>query len=122
MSAHTGYGRGYKYSRGGTSPAQRQYGSTSHFQEPPSRDLLEGLLPAVLNNIGKPGHSSARADIEDLQCIGSYNWTNNIKPTIIVPGMPIVGQVVILTHSMSFYRVTSYLEKQTTAVPSSIRP
>ncbi|KAK7689954.1 hypothetical protein QCA50_006594 [Cerrena zonata] len=88
MSVYTGRSRGYSSSKGGAFAPQRQYGTSPSIEEPPKRDLLEGLLPGLLNNIGQPVASAVSVDIEDLQCIGSYNWVNNTKPTIIVPGSP----------------------------------
>lgn len=95
MSVYTGRSRGYSSSKGGAFASQRQYGTSPSIEEPPKRDLLEGLLPGLLNNIGQPVASAVSVDIEDLQCIGSYNWVNNTKPTIIVPGILTVAPRMI---------------------------
>jgi hypothetical protein len=57
---------------------------------PADRDILEGLLPLHVSIVAKPS-ASANADekkikVQDLKYIGSYNWVESQKPTIIVPG------------------------------------
>lgn len=55
---------------------------------PADRDILEGLLPSPVQTIEKPA-ACADADeirVRDLKYIGSYNWVESQKPTIIVPG------------------------------------
>ena len=55
---------------------------------PADRDILDGLLPSPIQTVAKPS-ASADADeikVDDLKYIGSYNWVESQKPTIIVPG------------------------------------
>lgn len=54
------------------------------------RDILDGLLPDVLQIMEKPqtAESDANVKIAGVQSIASYNWTTREVPTIIVPGCP----------------------------------
>jgi len=56
----------------------------------PDRDIMEGLVPTALQTIGIPTtvKSAQNVTISSLQSVGSYNWTKNGSPTIIVPGSP----------------------------------
>ena len=56
---------------------------------PPDRDIMEGLhtTPLQTITIPLPGDEDGDIKITDYDFIGSYNWTNNTTPTIIVPGM-----------------------------------
>ncbi|OCH92808.1 hypothetical protein OBBRIDRAFT_790819 [Obba rivulosa] len=56
---------------------------------PPDRDLLEGLSVTPLQVLEKPKEMVGQdIQLKDFQYIGSYNWTNSERPTIIVPGSP----------------------------------
>lgn len=57
---------------------------------PPDRDILEGLhtTPLQTITIPLPGDEDEDIKITDYDFIGSYNWTNDATPTIIVPGSP----------------------------------
>lgn len=50
---------------------------------------MEGLhtTPLQTITIPLPGDEDEDIKITDYNFIGSYNWTNNTTPTIIVPGM-----------------------------------
>jgi hypothetical protein len=49
---------------------------------------MQGLFSTPLQTIAKlaANASDKEVEIKDLQYVGSYNWTDNIDPTIIVPG------------------------------------
>lgn len=51
-------------------------------------DPTSGLLKEVLETVSLPTLEGYERDIvpEDLVYIGSYNWVDSPKPTIIVPG------------------------------------
>ncbi|KAJ7046383.1 hypothetical protein C8F04DRAFT_1064120 [Mycena alexandri] len=57
---------------------------------PPERDIMEGLHPTPLQTIAVPAITSDADNvvINNLESIGSYNWTKASSPTIIVPGSP----------------------------------
>lgn len=57
---------------------------------PPDRIITDGLAGRPIKTLCKPEPESAGADVvlKDLTYLGSYNWTNSKKPTIIVPGSP----------------------------------
>ncbi|KAJ7200323.1 hypothetical protein GGX14DRAFT_372230 [Mycena pura] len=82
------------YNRGGRghSGANRFSNSASTGTTPlaPDRDIMEGLVPTALQTIGIPTtvKSAQNVTISSLQSVGSYNWTKNSSPTIIVPGSP----------------------------------
>ena len=119
MSAYTGSGRGYNYSDGG---AQRQYNityGTPSIQGPAERDLLEGLLPGVLSTIAKPRIGISKIDIEDLKCIGSYNWTNESNPTIIVPGMRSIRKYRVTPVNLVYVTFKDHLQSGGTNNPLS---
>ena len=57
---------------------------------PAERDMFEGLVPSPIRSVARP-RTSADTDeneirVKDLEYIGSYNWVEAQKPTIIVPG------------------------------------
>ena len=64
-------------------PNKRSGGRKKHKYNPTS-----GLLKGVLEIISPPILEGSEKDIvpEDLVYIGSYNWVDSPKPTIIVPG------------------------------------
>jgi hypothetical protein len=52
--------------------------------------MFEGLVPSPIRSVARP-RTSADTDeneirVKDLEYIGSYNWVEAQKPTIIVPG------------------------------------
>ena len=53
-----------------------------------NHDPTSGLLKGVLEALSPPILEGSERDIipEDLAYIGSYNWVDSPKPTIIVPG------------------------------------
>lgn len=55
---------------------------------PQDRIITDGLAGRPIKTLCKPEPESAGADVvlKDLTYLGSYNWTNSKKPTIIVPG------------------------------------
>ena len=55
---------------------------------PADRDILDGLLPSPIQTVTKPSASADDDEVKvnDLKYIGSYNWVEAQKPTIIVPG------------------------------------
>lgn len=63
---------------GGTSTSERKI---------QRRDISEGLIVPPIGTLDKP-EATAGEDIvlKDVTHVGSYNWTNAKKPTIIVPG------------------------------------
>ena len=52
------------------------------------RDIMDGLLPDVLQVIEKPKLSEGESNvaISRVESIASYSWTGRDVPTIIVPG------------------------------------
>jgi len=62
--------------------------STPRISLPADREILDGLLPSTIQTIGKPLAMTDADEIalRDLKYIGSYNWVESEKPTIIVPG------------------------------------
>lgn len=90
--------------------------------EPSSRDLHEGLLPSILYSIERPEAGSYRSDINHVRCIGSYDWIDDAKPTIVVPGkFSLMGRSVAdeLTRMIRF---ASNLEADLMAFSSPSRP
>ncbi|KAH9932793.1 uncharacterized protein BXZ73DRAFT_46733 [Epithele typhae] len=58
---------------------------------PPDRVLTEGLTRIAICTLNKPSASSTPGVTikpENLKYIGSYNWVDELSPTIIVPGSP----------------------------------
>lgn len=57
---------------------------------PPDRSLIEGLAKEAIKAVDKPSSTTVDKDkevkITDFEYIGSYNWTKDETPTIIVPG------------------------------------
>jgi hypothetical protein len=53
-----------------------------------AQNPASGLLMGVLETLSPPILEGSERDIvpEDLTYIGSYNWVDSPKPTIIVPG------------------------------------
>ncbi|KZT69562.1 hypothetical protein DAEQUDRAFT_690723 [Daedalea quercina L-15889] len=79
---HTGRG-GYSGSGVSSTPASSSL--------PPERNLTEDLQSAPIKTIAKPETTSGRViAVERLEYIGSFNWSEASKPTIIVPGSPSV--------------------------------
>ncbi|KAI0329008.1 hypothetical protein GY45DRAFT_1280600 [Cubamyces sp. BRFM 1775] len=65
----------------------------------PDRDLQENLSSRPLQTLQKPDSPLASHDMtakaikpENVKYIGSYNWVEEITPTIIVPGSPPIWQ------------------------------
>ncbi|KAA1472279.1 hypothetical protein DENSPDRAFT_820992 [Dentipellis sp. KUC8613] len=58
---------------------------------PPDRSILDGLtVPTPIKILSVPDieHCAASIGIKNMQYIGSYNWTNDEEPTIVIPGSP----------------------------------
>ncbi|CCL99525.1 uncharacterized protein FIBRA_01543 [Fibroporia radiculosa] len=56
---------------------------------PLERPLTEGLASTPFKTFAKPTDPGGKAIApQNLEYIGSYNWVNATKPTIIVPGSP----------------------------------
>ncbi|KAA1472274.1 hypothetical protein DENSPDRAFT_850802 [Dentipellis sp. KUC8613] len=58
---------------------------------PPDRNIHDGLiLSSPVETLSVPGvqPASSRTDIDNVEYVGSYNWTDDKQPTIIVPGSP----------------------------------
>ncbi|KAJ7505929.1 hypothetical protein B0H11DRAFT_361862 [Mycena galericulata] len=80
----------------GTSTVRRGHGSSRFSNSAPStplapdRDIMEGLRPKPLQDMGIPTIPSAAKPVAvvGLETIGSYNWVKATSPTIIVPGSP----------------------------------
>lgn len=55
---------------------------------PADRNILEGLSAEPTRSITKPEVDIDDDDIriKNLKFVGSYNWIDSRKPTIIVPG------------------------------------
>lgn len=51
-------------------------------------NITSGLLRNVLETLSLPILEGSEEDIvlEDLLYIGSYNWVDSVRPTIVVPG------------------------------------
>lgn len=67
-------------------PARPDTKSPSQFNIP-DRDIKEGLSENSLPRLDKPTPFPKDIYIKDLEYVGSYNWVEAIKPTIIIPGM-----------------------------------
>ncbi|PCH40483.1 hypothetical protein WOLCODRAFT_98991 [Wolfiporia cocos MD-104 SS10] len=59
------------------------------FSLPPDRDIMDGLSRSPIRTLSKPEEDQGKAIvIKNFQYVGSYNWTDSTKPTIIIPGSP----------------------------------
>jgi hypothetical protein len=60
------------------------------------RDPMEGLRTEPLSTISKPADESNGKDIviKDLTYLGSYNWVDAKQPTILVPGAPLIRNLL----------------------------
>ncbi|SJL11908.1 uncharacterized protein ARMOST_15322 [Armillaria ostoyae] len=54
----------------------------------PKRDITDGLSAGPVSTLTVPAADEEIVAIKDVRCIGSYNWTDNPSPTILVPGSP----------------------------------
>lgn len=54
----------------------------------PKRDITDGLTGSPISTLTVPAADEGVVAIKDVQYIGSYNWTDNSSPTILVPGSP----------------------------------
>lgn len=54
----------------------------------PKRDITDGLSAGPISTLTVPAADEEVVAIKDVRCIGSYNWTDNPSPTILVPGSP----------------------------------
>lgn len=62
-------------------------GSYSGASVQPDREIRDGLTARHIKTFSKPEPvDEANIAIKDLTYIGSYNWINAKKPTIIIPG------------------------------------
>ena len=52
------------------------------------RDIMDALLPDTAQILDKPqaAEGEDKVEISKVEYLGSYNWTNEQEPTIIVPG------------------------------------
>lgn len=90
---------------------QRRWGGDSGGRDPTygtrhgslsSATLLDGLHYEVVAVVNKPTTvPDADVNIEHLTYVGSYNWVDMAKPTIVVPGMfsTSIFHTRFLTHS-----------------------
>ena len=64
------------------------FGSRGKLDNPPGRDIMEGLIDKPLKTIQRD-HVPKMKDvaITNLEYVASYNWIESEEPTIIVPGM-----------------------------------
>ena len=55
---------------------------------PPDREISEGLQLKAIQSITKPSTTQGVGSVEarEVRFIGSYNWVDAVKPTMIVPG------------------------------------
>ena len=62
--------------------------STKNDSLPPDRDILEGLKSTAIQSVTKPSATRGVGSVEarDVKFVGSYNWVDAVKPTMIVPG------------------------------------
>lgn len=67
---------------------QAARGTTTVTSATPDRNITEGLAPEPLQIIARPplAPTDTSVKVSNLQYVGSYNWTSNPSPTIIVPG------------------------------------
>src|SRR5688572_5715543 len=98
LNSQRGQGRGRGRGRGGRSRGRGGRGSappsSSALQATTGRrrrkDIMDGLLPNPLEspNLLIPALDGDEEDIriQDFEHIGSYNWLDRPKPTILVPG------------------------------------
>ncbi|KAH9919325.1 uncharacterized protein B0H18DRAFT_1096175 [Fomitopsis serialis] len=83
------YRRLRKYARRGGASGGQVASSPALSSLPPERTLSEGLSSTPVKTIAKPATTSGKViAIKQFEYIGSFNWTNSSKPTIIVPGSP----------------------------------
>src|SRR6185369_6520110 len=80
--------RGRGSTSGNYRSSPRGRGSFGPHRLPGDRDVMEGLLQTTLQTIPKilSRPNDTEVKVNDLECIGSYNWTDSGSPTIIVPG------------------------------------
>lgn len=72
---------GHKFGGGQSAPALSSL--------PPERSLTEGLHPIPVKTLARPTSqqiSNNVVAVKNLEYIGSFNWTNATKPTVIIPG------------------------------------
>ena len=77
-----GAGRGRGRGSGGRGGAAAEYRK---------RDIMDGLLPDIVQTIPKPVDIPGELGVEisDVEYVASYTWLDTNKPTIAVPGEPI---------------------------------
>ncbi|KAI0049458.1 hypothetical protein FA95DRAFT_1489223 [Auriscalpium vulgare] len=77
--------------RGGYQRSTYSHRSKAPPGAPPDREILDGLSPSI-ERINVPTtfamKLSKSTDIRSLEFVGSYNWVDSARPTIIVPGSP----------------------------------
>lgn len=89
MAYYSGFRGSSGYRRGQPNRPNPRERDTSTL--PPDRDLKEGLVPTALQTLSRPQttntpQSGTAIQPEKLKYIGSYNWVDEVTPTIIVPG------------------------------------
>lgn len=83
----------HQYRRGGTASRGRKFDGAQFAPAlsslPPERSLTEGLHPIPIKTVARPTSQQASKNViavRNLEYIGSFNWTNATKPTVIIPG------------------------------------
>lgn len=83
----------HQYRRGGYAGRGRKGDGATYTPAlsslPPERSLIEGLNPNPVKTLARPTPqevSDKVVAVRNLNYIGSFNWTNATKPTVIIPG------------------------------------
>lgn len=54
---------------------------------PSDRNITEGLVSTPIETLKKPAEEVGKNIVlKEFGYLGSYNWLNDVQPTIIVPG------------------------------------
>lgn len=92
MSTYRRYGEARQFPSHISYPVAAQTALTS------DREMKEGLDLAPLKTLTKPTVASATAlQLKNIAYVGSYNWIEATKPTIIVPGAHVADPFRVLT-------------------------
>jgi len=101
-------GRGTSQFRGSNRPFATSTNAT------PGRDLHEGLFRTSIQTVSKPTVSDIEVvniQIGDLTYLGSYNWIDGERPTIIVPGSPPQWKNKALPYAVQADTGTQYADQ-----------
>ena len=81
-------GRGMRGMRGGRGGRGRSGGRDKRHDLPPPRDIKEGLQDPAILEVLVPEDDAwpIHVGIREFKVIGSYSWTEDRNPTILVPG------------------------------------